>query len=55
MKIVGAEGHEQEESDIPFKLWRKFAARRRLRYQSWEEGKEVLLNKLDKDLLSDFK
>ncbi len=54
MKIVGAEGQEQE-SDIPFRVWRKFAARRRLEYQSWEEGKEVLLNKLDRDLLSDFK
>nr|P0DJX2.1 RecName: Full=U exon protein; Short=UXP [Human adenovirus 2] len=55
MKIVGAEGQEHEEFDIPFKLWRKFAAKRRLRYQSWEEGKEVMLNKLDKDLLTDFK
>lgn len=55
MKIVGADGQEQEETDIPFRLWRKFAARRKLQYQSWEEGKEVLLNKLDKNLLTDFK
>lgn len=55
MKIVGAEGQEHEEFDIPFRLWRKFAAKRLLKYQSWEEGKEVMLNKLDKDLLTDFK
>ncbi|UVG42294.1 UXP [unidentified adenovirus] len=55
MKIVGADGQEQEETDIPFRLWRKFAARRKLQYQSWEEGKEVLLNKLDRNLLTDFK
>ncbi|WOZ23772.1 U exon protein [Human adenovirus 6] len=55
MKIMGANGQEQEESDIPFRLWRKFATKRRLRYQSWEEGNEVLLNKLDRDLLTEFK
>lgn len=55
MKIMGANGQEQEESDIPFRLWRKFAAKRRLRYQSWEEGNEVLLNKVDRDLLTEFK
>lgn len=48
MKIV------DQEFDIPFKVWRKFAARRGLEYQSWEEGTEVLLN-YTRDILSDFK
>lgn len=51
MKIEG-----QEEFDIPFSVWRKFAARRGLQYQSWEEGSEVLLTEnMDRDLVSDFK
>ncbi|QZS37323.1 UXP [Human mastadenovirus D] len=49
MKIV------DQEFDIPFKVWRKFAARRGLEYQSWEEGTEVLLNNYTRDILSDFK
>ncbi|AZI15538.1 UXP [Human adenovirus 4] len=51
MKIEG-----QDEFDIPFRVWRKFAARRGLQYQSWEEGSEVLLTEnMDRDLVSDFK
>ncbi|ABN10549.1 putative protein U, partial [Human mastadenovirus D] len=49
MKIV------DQEFDIPFKVWRKFAARRGLEYQSWEEGTEVLLSNYTRDILSDFK
>ncbi len=54
MKIVGKE--EELKFDIPFKVWRKYATRRGLEYQSWEEGSEVLLeNNADKNLISDFK
>ncbi len=53
MKIVGK---EELKFDIPFKVWRKYAARRGLEYQSWEEGSEVLIeNNLDKNFVSDFK
>ncbi|AKQ98400.1 protein U [Human mastadenovirus B] len=54
MKIVGKE--DELKFDIPFKVWRKYAARRGLGYQSWEEGSEVLLGEnFDRDLIADFK
>nr|AKQ98433.1 protein U [Human mastadenovirus B] len=54
MKIVGRE--EELKFDIPFKVWRKYAARRGLEYQSWEEGSEVLLGEnFDRNLIADFK
>lgn len=54
MKIVGT-GQELK-FDIPFKVWRKYAAERGLEYQSWEEGSEVLLGEnLNRDLIADFK
>ncbi|AP_000291.1 U exon, partial [simian adenovirus 21] len=53
MKIVGRK--EELKFDIPFKVWRKYAARRGLEYQSWEEGSEVLLGEnLDGDMIADF-
>lgn len=46
MKMV-CEGREWA-TPISFRLWRKFAARERLRYESWEEGQVVrLLEKFD--------
>lgn len=54
MKIV-CEGRRWL-SHAPFRVWRKFAARERLRYDSWEEGQVVqLLEKFDQSLRSKFK
>lgn len=53
MKIVGQ--GRQVNTDIPFGVWRKFAARYRVRYESWEEGQVVLLDKIDRQLLSDLR
>ncbi|AGK27151.1 U exon [Baboon adenovirus 3] len=49
MKIVG-EGREVD-TIIAFRVWRKFAAHYHIPYESWEEGKVVLLKKFDKKLL----
>ncbi|QHR77515.1 U exon [Squirrel monkey adenovirus] len=42
---------------LPFSLWRKFATRRGLGFQSWEEGRLVeVLNTVDLgELMSDFR
>lgn len=53
MKIVDQE--REVNTDITFRVWRKFATHRHIPYESWEEGKVVLLNKLDRKLLTDFR
>lgn len=50
MKIVG-QGKEVN-TEIPFKVWRKYAARCHISYESWEEGKVVLVKEFDKEVLS---
>lgn len=52
MKMVGR-GWE-EESDIPFKVWRKFAICKSVKYDSWEEGKLIRVHG-DHDIFSDFR
>lgn len=39
MKMVGR--NWEENSDIPFKIWRKFAVRKSIGFDSWEEGNFV--------------
>ena len=53
MKIVGQ--GKKVNTDIPFWTWRKFAARWHIPYESWEEGQVVLLEKLDKQLISNLR
>ena len=53
MKIVGQD--KKVNTDIPFRTWRKFAARWHIPYESWEEGQVVLLEKLDKQLISNLR
>lgn len=53
MKIVDKD--KAEDINISFRIWRKFAAHHSIPYQSWEEGKVVLLNNVTKKLLSDLR
>ena len=53
MKIVG-QGRKVN-TQIPFRVWRKFAAYYRVPYESWEEGQVVLLEELNNQLLSNLR
>lgn len=53
MKIVDKD--KEVDIHVSFRIWRKFAARRHIPYESWEEGKVVLLNKVTKKLLSNLR
>ncbi|ABK35057.1 U [human adenovirus 52] len=53
MKIVGED--KEVDTDISFRVWRKFAAHHHIPYESWEEGKVVLLNDNTKKLLSNLR
>lgn len=53
MKI--ADKDKEADIHVSFRIWRKFAAHRNIPYQSWEEGKVVLLNKVTKKVLSDLR
>lgn len=54
MKIVG---ELESKLFIPFKVWRKFAFLKKLKYESWEEGAVVLLDKEENEeqVVADFK
>ncbi|ALE30366.1 UXP [Simian adenovirus 13] len=43
MNIIDSSG-KVVKFDMPFRVWRKFASRRSIGYQSWEEGKWVKLD-----------
>lgn len=53
MKIVGKD--KEVDINICFRVWRKFAAHHHVPYESWEEGKVVLLNDVTKKLLSNLR
>ena len=53
MKIVGED--KEVDTNISFRVWRKFAAHHRIPYESWEEGKVVLLNDVTRKLLSNLR
>ncbi|AIK20573.1 U protein [Simian adenovirus ch1] len=52
MKMMGRDW--EEESDIPFKVWRKFAVCKSVRYDSWEEGNLIRVHG-GHDVFSDFR
>ncbi|AGK27187.1 U exon [Simian mastadenovirus C] len=53
MKIVDEE--REVDINISFKTWRKFAAHYHVPYESWEEGKVVVIKEFDKKLLSNLR
>lgn len=53
MKIVGKD--KEVDTKISFRTWRKFAACHHIPYESWEEGKVVLLNDVTKKLMSNLR
>ena len=55
MKIVG---NLESEVNVPFRVWRKYAYFQKICYESWEEGKVVLLDgdkHKDEEVIADLK
>lgn len=54
MKILG---NVESEVNVPFRIWRKYAVVKKINYDSWEEGKVVLLDdkNKDEDVIADLK
>ncbi|APG53816.1 U exon [simian adenovirus 55] len=53
MRVVGS--LSEEWVNVPFRVWRKYAAKHNIGYESWEEGRLVVLDKDTEALWSDLR